>query len=153
MKQIKKIIEAVVEKILMASGFITSVTILLIVIFLFKEGAGLFSSPNVEEGYVLAVNDGNPVRRLTPEQIMKIYDAEITDWAEVGGDPGDITVFRLGDLTRYVTAEKLGPNFDSIPQCLSKIVASHPGIIAYFPEQYLADDFAGKPLDQGKIRP
>ncbi len=137
----------------MASGFITSITIILIVIFLFREGAGLFSSPNVEEGYVLAVNNDNPIKKLTPEQIMKIFDVEITDWEEVGGAPGEIRVFRFGDLTRYVSEAELGPNFDSIPQCLSRIVAGHPDILAFFPEQYLGEEFDGKLLDQGDIRP
>ena len=38
------------------SGFITSITILLIVVFLFAEALGLFNKKVIEEGYVLAVN-------------------------------------------------------------------------------------------------
>ena len=59
----------------MISGSVTSFTILLIVFFLFKEASGLFSSPVVEEGYVLAVNKSNDVSDLSPETIMDIFDA------------------------------------------------------------------------------
>lgn len=148
-----KIIEAVAEKILMLSGYITSIVIVLIVVFLFREGAGLFSSPGVEEGYVLAVNRDNPVRELSPEQIMKVFDADIANWSEVGGADEPILVFRLDDITQYATEEELGADLGNAPQCLSRIVAAHPGMIAYLPEQYIAENFAGRILDEGRITP
>ena len=49
----KRFWEKVVEGILACSGFVTSLTIVLIVLFLFSEALGLFSSKVVEEGYVL----------------------------------------------------------------------------------------------------
>ncbi|MDR0745392.1 MAG: phosphate ABC transporter permease subunit PstC [Mediterranea sp.] len=153
MKRIKQVPAMLMEKLLMISGYATSVIILLIVIFLFKEGAGLFTSPDVEEGYVLAVNKENPVGRLSPNEILKVFDAEIVNWKDVGGTNEDILVFRLSDLTNYVSEEELGADLEYIPQCLSKVVAEHPGIIAYFPEQYVAGDFAGKILDKGRITP
>ena len=99
----KRFFETIVEKILMASGAITSLTILLIIIFLFSQGAGLFNTPVVEEGYKLAVNPENPVSDLTPEEIKEIFDGEIVNWAQVGGDDEDIVVFRLSDVTSYVS--------------------------------------------------
>ena len=153
MKFIKKVLTVLMEKLLMISGFATSLIILLIVIFLFKEGAGLFSSPDVEEGYVLAVNKENTVTRLSPNDILKIFDAEIVNWKDVGGSDEDILVFRLSDLTNYVSEEELGADFENIPQCLSKVVAGHSNIIAYFPEQYITGDFDGKILDKGRITP
>ena len=149
----RKTIEAIVEKILMVSGTITSLAIMLIVVFLFKEGAGLFSSPVVEEGYVLTVNRTNPVQSLKPEQIKEIFDAEITSWSEVGGPDEDILVFRLNDVTNYVTEEELGDEFQHLPECLSRIVAENPNIIAFFPKEYLAESFDGRVLDNGHITP
>jgi len=137
----------------MLSGFITSFTIILIVIFLFREGAELFNSSNVEEGYVLAINNNNPVNKINPEKIMDIFDAEITNWNEVGGVNADIRVFRFSDITKYSTPEELGSNFENIPEVLSNIVSAHPDIIAYFPEHYVAEDFKGKILANGKISP
>lgn len=149
----RKIAEAVAEKILMASGYLTSIVIVLIVVFLFREGAGLFDSPAVEQGYVLAVNRANPVQSLTPEQIMQIFDADLTNWSEVGGSDDSILVLPLDDITSYATEQELGADLSRAPQCLSRIVADHPNMIAYLPEQYVAPDFAGKVLGEGRITP
>lgn len=111
----RKIAEAVAEKILMASGYLTSIVIVLIVVFLFREGAGLFDSPAVEQGYVLAVNRANPVQSLTPEQIMQIFDADLTNWSEVGGPDDSILVFRLDDITSYATEQELGADLSRAP--------------------------------------
>ena len=51
----KKIFEKIVEGILACSGFVTSLTIVLIVVFLFSEALGVFRSKVKEEGYVLAL--------------------------------------------------------------------------------------------------
>lgn len=153
MKFLKKVMEVIVEKLLLVSGFTTSIVILLIVIFLFKEGAGLFNADDVEEGYLLAVHPENPVTKLSPQQIIDIFDVEITNWKEVGGKDEEIVVFRFSDLTSYVSEEELGADFEFVPQSIRKVVADHPAIIAYFPEQYLAPDFDGKVLDKGKITP
>ena len=80
----KKIFEKIVEGILACSGFVTSLTIVLIVVFLFSEALGLFSSKVIEEGYVLALNKENRVGELTPAQIKDVFDEELTNWNEVG---------------------------------------------------------------------
>lgn len=152
-KKLKKAGEIIVEKILMVSGGVTSVTILLIVFFLFREGVGLFGSPVVEHGYVVAVNEQNPVRDLTAAQMKDIFDQHATDWSQFGGNPGEILTFRLTDIEKYVTYDELGDEFQFLPQCLDKIVSEHPGIIAFFPDLYLSPDFHGILLDKGKITP
>ena len=82
----KKVFEKIVEGILACSGFVTSLTSVLIVLFLFSEAVGLFNSRVIEEGYVLALNKDNKVSELTPVQIKDIFDEEITNWQEVGGE-------------------------------------------------------------------
>ena len=57
----RKCFEKAVKWLLTGSGFITSLVILLIIGFLFTEGAGLFREHVIEEGYVLALNKDNPV--------------------------------------------------------------------------------------------
>ena len=99
----KKVFEKIVEGILACSGFVTSLTIVLIVLFLFSEAVGLFNSRVIEEGYVLALNKDNKVSELTPVQIKDIFDEEITNWQEVGGENLPIRLFRLEDVTRYYT--------------------------------------------------
>ena len=44
----KKFLEKIVTGIITCSGFLTSVIILLIVLFLFSEGFGLFSQKTIE---------------------------------------------------------------------------------------------------------
>lgn len=149
----KRFFETIVEKILMASGAITSLTILLIIIFLFSQGAGLFNTPVVEEGYKLAVNPENPVSDLTPEEIKEIFDGEIVNWAQVGGDDEDIVVFRLNDVTSYVSEEELGEGYSLLPQCLSRIVSENKPIIAFLPDTYIPENFSGKILETGDIKP
>lgn len=137
----------------MVSGGVTSVTIILIVFFLFKEGIGLFGSPTVEQGYVVAVNRENTVRNLSPVQLKEIFDSEVTNWSQYGGADEPIVVFRIDDIDQYVSYEELGDELQFIPQCLSKIIADHPGMIAFFPDTYLAEDFAGKIIDKRNITP
>mgnify|MGYP002560774612 CR=1 FL=1 len=154
MKTLRKVLETITEKLLMASGYITSITIILMVVFLFREGAGLFNTPDIEEGYVLAVNRENPVQKLSPQQVMQGFDGDIASWGTLGWGGGDsIRLFRLDDITAYATPEELGEKLENVPQCLSRIVASHKNIIAYLPKQLIAEDFAGRILDEGKITP
>ena len=81
----KKLFEKIIEGVLACSGFVTSITIVLIILFLFSEALGLFNSRVIEEGYVLALNKDNKVSELTPAQIKDVFDEEITNWNEVGG--------------------------------------------------------------------
>lgn len=108
----KKWIDRIARQIFTLSGFVTSVVILLIIGFLFSEGAGLFRQPIVEEGYVLALNKSNDVERLSAEQIKQLFDEDITNWKEVGGSDMPVTVFRLEDLDRLYSETELGSEYE-----------------------------------------
>jgi phosphate transport system substrate-binding protein len=45
------------------------------------------------DGVAVVVNAENPVTELTAEQVKKIFLGEITDWSEVGGEKGAITLY------------------------------------------------------------
>ena len=135
----KKIFEKIVEGILTCSGFVTSVTILLIVLFLFTEAFGLFGSKVIEEGYVLALNKENKVNQLSPAQIKDVFDEEITNWEELGGENLPIRVFRLEDITRYYTEEELGDAYQHAGACITKLVEKTPGIVAFVPQQFITE--------------
>ena len=137
----KKVFEKIVEGILACSGFVTSLTIVLIVLFLFSEAVGLFNSRVIEEGYVLALNKDNKVSELTPVQIKDIFDEEITNWQEVGGENLPIRLFRLEDVTRYYTEEQLGASYENVGACITDLVERTPGIVAFVPQQFIG--FAG----------
>jgi phosphate transport system permease protein len=140
MNFIRKIIERITESILTISGWIASITILLIVIFLFKEGSGLFNSNIVEVGYVLCLNANNPVDKLNAKQIKMIFDSEITDWNQVGGNNNEIMLFRLDDIFNYYDDEELGENYELLPEKLGEIIADNPNIILFTPCEYYRGD-------------
>lgn len=126
------------------SALVTSVTIILIVFFLFREGIGIFKSPSVEKGYVIAVNKTSDVKTLSSSEIKRIYDQEVTDWKQLGGKPGEIVLFRVEDITNYFSEEELGANMEHLPEKISEAVAKTPGIVAFFPKAYLSKSFKGK---------
>lgn len=133
----KKIFEKIIEGILTCSGFVTSITILLIVLFLFTEAFGLFNSKVIEEGYVLALNKGNKVNTLSPAQIKDVFDEEITNWKELGGEDLPIRVFRLEDITEYYTEEELGPAYEYAGERITQLVEKTPGIVAFVPRNFI----------------
>ena len=46
--------------------------------------------PFAIDGVAVAVHPDNPVKSLSGEQIMDIYSGKVTDWKELGGEPGAI---------------------------------------------------------------
>jgi len=150
---VRKFFEKIVEGGFLISGSVTSFAILLIIFFLFKEALGLFNSPVVEDGYVVAVHEDNSVRHLSAETLMAIFDEEVTSWKDVknASIDADILVFRFSDLIHYYTEEELGSEFEYVPEKLSELVANQPGIVAFFPKQFLSDDFKGRVMVGDKI--
>ena len=130
----KKWIDRIARQIFTLSGFVTSIVILLIIGFLFSEGAGLFRQPIVEEGYVLALNKSNDVERLSAEQIKQLFDEDITNWKEVGGSDMPVTVFRLEDLDRLYSETELGSEYEHAGEKIAEQVRKTPGIIAFVPK-------------------
>lgn len=135
----------------MLSSVTTSITVILIVFFLFIEGAGVFSSKPIDDGFLLAVSKNNPVQKLSPAQVKDVYDQKIKNWSEVGGADLPIVLFRTSDISDYYTDEELGENFEYFPQKINELITKTPGIIAFFADTYKAKDFAGRELDIDKI--
>jgi phosphate transport system permease protein len=153
-KILRRATECAVEGLLTVSGSITSLAILLIIVFLFKEGLGLFRSPEVEKGYALCVNAANLLETLRPAQIKKIFDGEITDWQELGGLEGEIMPFRFDEIFSLYTDEELGEDYALLPEKLGEVIAQNPNIIAFLPQQYLPTSNAFvKTLLAGNISP
>jgi phosphate transport system permease protein len=139
----RKIIERIIESILTVSGAVTSIVVLLIVVFLFKEGFGLFNSPSVEKGYSLYLNSKNPVNDLTVSEIKHIFDSEITNWKEVGGKDEEIMIFRFDEIFHRYSDEELGENYVLLPNKLGEVIANNTNIIAFLPQKYAPSDIAG----------
>lgn len=134
--EIKKRGRSLIEAGIKLTGSLSSLIVILIVIFLFKEGLGLFGNSTVENGYVIAVYRDNPLSSLNSEQILGIFDGEITRWSAVnphgGRSPqGEITV-------AY-----------NIDQALEQ--EDRTNMIAFLPKEYLAEVDDMKAVDCGNI--
>ena len=120
-------------------GSISIIVILLITLFLFKEGIGLFDSSVVENGYVLCLHPSNRVERLTSYQVKEIFDYEIENWKEVGGDDLEIRLFRFEEIFNYYSDEELGENYEFMPEKLAEEIEKDEAIIALIPTRYVID--------------
>lgn len=147
----KKGIEKIIEGILLLSGSVTSLTVLLIVIFLFKEGLGIFEETPIEGNNVVAVHQSNSAENISAIQIKNIFDKRITNWKEVGGEDQEIICFSLDEISDYFSDEELGASFENMPTCINKVMDSLPGIIAFVPDKYVEADFKGKQVKLDKI--
>ncbi|MDR0364086.1 MAG: phosphate ABC transporter permease subunit PstC [Bacteroidales bacterium] len=136
MKKLRKITEQIVKLLLTVNGGVTSLAILLIIVFLFKEGLGLFKNPSVEKGYVLCVNSANNVERLSSYEIKQIFDWKTTDWNEIGGNAGTIAPFRFEEIFSLYSDEELGEDYSLLPEKLGEVIAKDINIIAYIPQEF-----------------
>jgi len=59
------------------------------------KDAGLdpFETTILRDALAIVVHPDNPITDISEEQVAKIFAGEITDWSEVGGSPGKITVY------------------------------------------------------------
>ncbi len=151
-KKKNRFFEILIESAFRLSGSTTTIVIVLISVFLFTEGMGLFKKPNIEEGYVLCLDKNNQVEELSPEQIKNIFDWEITNWKELGGADMEIIPLRLGDLGAYFTEEQIGSEFEHVPACINQLMSENPGAIGFFPEQFIDINFKAKVLPQKNIK-
>jgi phosphate transport system permease protein len=133
----KRLIEKFIEGLLLLSGTVTSLAVVLIVIFLFREGSGLFERTPVEQGYELVLSRKNPVQKLSAEQVKAIFDQEVLTWDKLGGTRDSIIRFTINDLGKYFTDEQIGDQMQFIPQCIGRLLDSLPGVIAFIPENYV----------------
>ncbi len=130
----------------MMSSLVTSITVLLIVIFLFKEGFTLFNRSPIEKGMVMVVNKSNPVNALDAAEIKQIFDQQSTHWSDFKGTSDSIQLFRIDEIGNYYTDEQIGENFENIPVLLSRLLDSIPNMVAYVPQKYTQSGFRGKVL-------
>lgn len=140
----KKFKETLIEGLLLISGTVTSLTVLLIVFFLFSEGIGIFSESPVESGYSIALHKSNSVTALSAEQVKDIYDKKIINWKAAGGKDQQILAFRMDDIDKYYSEEELGSEFEHLPAKINELIEKTPGIIAFVTDKYKAQNFSGK---------
>jgi phosphate transport system substrate-binding protein len=109
------------------------------------------------DGIAIIVNPANTINSLTLEQIKDIYQANITNWKEVGGP--DETIVLIGrdsaSGTRSFFTEMVLEKEDASPTMLEQnsnggvllSVAQTPGAIGYISIGYLTDSVKALDLD------
>jgi len=151
MKSVRRIIEKITHGVLFTSSMVTSVTVLLVVLFLFREGIGLFNQTAIEGHLAVVVNSSNPLNQLTSKQVKDIFNQDITNWKDIAGTDGEIIPKSIDDLAGQFTEEELGTDFKNLPDLIEQFVQANPGVIAYFPDTYLKKDFKGKLIPLKKV--
>lgn len=139
----RKISNIIVKQLLTFSGAITGIAILFISIFLFKEGLGLFKSPAIEEGYALFVNSKNIVDNLTAKEIKEVFDSEITNWHELGGEDIEIRIFRIDEIFQHYSDEELGEDYQFLPEKLAEVIREDESIVAFVPIEFAPAQHVG----------
>jgi phosphate transport system substrate-binding protein len=57
------------------------------------KGVYLKEHPVCRDMLVVIVNKNSPVSNLTKDQVSKIFTGQIKDWSELGGAPGNISIY------------------------------------------------------------
>ncbi|NOT38139.1 MAG: phosphate ABC transporter permease subunit PstC [Saprospiraceae bacterium] len=134
------IVEKGIEAIIKASGYFTSLIVLLIVLFLFREGISFLGSEPIEEGYALYTSKSNPVQKVTATQIKDIFDQKILLWSELGGSTDSIRRYELDDLKSIFSESELEKNFENGASCVRKLTDSIPGSLILIPKAAIASE-------------
>jgi len=148
---VKKILNHFQVGVLAVSSYTTSIVVLLIIIFLFKEGSGVFNKSLLEDGYVIVVNKKNPVNQIAPADIKNIFDQKIDNWKMLGGPDSAIQLFSVDDIAEYYSEEQIGADLEHIDTCINNYISTHPNALAYFPKKNIAADFRGKEIKVGNL--
>lgn len=148
----KKFVAKFIEGLLMISSTVTTLTVLLIVLYLFKESLGLFSMTPIESNYSLLVNKSNTVKELSAEQIKNIFDQEITNWKQVGGKDAEIELFRIEDISSFYSDEEIGADFEHLAEKIDDHISKAPDIVAFIANKYVLKDANSVPLSIDKIQ-
>lgn len=85
-----------------------------------EQTQGLVAVPITEDAIAIVVGDKNPFRKgLTRAQVERIFQGQITNWSEVGGQPGTIRVINRPPISGTHQAFKelvlKGGNFGTAP--------------------------------------
>lgn len=140
----KRFTERFVEGLLALSGTVTTLTVLLIIVFLFGEGLSLFNTSPLEGHNVLVVNNNNPAAQLKPAQLKEVFDGNITNWQTIGGKNDSIILLTINSVSDFLSEEEIGMNFEFLPHKLDSLVSSNSGMLAVFPEKYLVANHQSK---------
>ena len=98
-----------------------------------EANAQLEQKPIGRDALVFIVNENNPVKSLTQQQLKDIYAGKITNWKDVGGEDLDIVPFQRGEDSGSQTlfkklliqgGELMDPPTELAPAAMGELVDS-----------------------------
>ena len=137
----------------MLSSTVTTLTVLLIIVFLFSEGLSVFKESPLEGDNIIVLNHHNTVSHITSSDIKDIFDQNITNWKSLGGSNDSIILFTFNDIGNYFSEEELGPEFEFLPAKMDSLLESENGMIAVFSSKYLIKNHKSKVIQADNITP
>lgn len=150
----RKAFSSIIKSSLFISSMVTTITVLLIVFFLFKEGLGLFGKSPVEEDFSIYINKTNPIEKLSAIQVKKISDQELTNWKSIGGKDDSIQVFRIDDLGLFYTEEELS-GMEEKPELMGEkinhLLDSITGLLVFVSDQQIHGKLSAKKIEMEPI--
>ncbi len=114
----------------MMSSAVSSLTVLLIVVFLFSEGVSVFNESPLEDDMIVLINSSNPINDISAAQMKLIFDQDVVSWNELGGKKDSIIRFTLDDVHLYFSESEIGANFELLGNKVDSLVAKNSGMIA-----------------------
>lgn len=150
---IKNLLNKLTEGILMLSSTVTTLTVLLIIVFLFSEGLSVFKESPLEGENIIVLNHNNSVSHISSSEIKDIFDQKITNWKTIGGANDSIILFTFNDISNYFSEEELGPEFEYLPAKMDSLLESESGMIAVFSSKYLLKNHQSKIIQADNITP
>ncbi len=57
------------------------------------KGVDLKPTVVAYDGLAVIVNESNPIKNLTKDQVEKIFAGDVTDWSAVGGQAGKVSIY------------------------------------------------------------
>lgn len=140
------------EGLVKTCGYMSALTVILIVLFLFREGISFFSMTPVEENHSLLVHRENPVQQLSAAQVKDLFDRKITNWQALGGKDQPVSLLTIDELAEAYTEAQLGSSFENVPACINAYIDSLPGTLAFFADKQTEAGLpAARRLAMGRI--
>jgi len=151
MNKTQRIYEKMITGILFSSSTITSLTVILIVVFLFREGIVLFKSTPTQKDYIIAVSSENTIPIISSNELANIFNKDITNWKYLGGRNDSIILLTINDLAGIFTEAELGPELENLPTKVNEFVSANPGVILYLSKDQIPVNFVGRVIPVKKI--
>src|SRR5262245_24426151 len=137
----RKLTERFMKSLLFMAALSSSIVIVLIILFLFKEGAGLMGQRPLQFGQVIVAHPSTGIRRLEPAQIRGLAEEKFTDAGQLGGTPGPLHYLTYDDLDAIHAGRADSAEVDSSGTSMSAadsaaserlldVVAVTPGAVA-----------------------